>query len=93
MKFSFEKTHVIRREKKKLNNTIIINKNKSLTVKKHNQLVLRMFVLAFVVKVEVVYNLIIHKTQLQKLIFFYFLVGPTSKTQHSSLKKNTHICT
>jgi len=42
------------------------------------------FGLAFVVEVMVGYNLIMHKTQLQKLIFFAFynfLMGPTPKPQ------------
>ena len=67
MKFSFEKTlNVMREKKNKLNNTIIINKNKSLIIRKHGRFILKVFVLAFMVKIEVVvkYNLIIQKTQL-----------------------------
>jgi hypothetical protein len=49
------------------------------------------FVLVFVVEVEVWYNPIMHKTQPQKLIFLVFFVtfsgGPTHKTQPLPLKQ------
>jgi len=52
--------------------------------------IVRVFVLAFVIDIK--YNRIIHKTQLQKLIFLFFLAFLISATHKTKpLKQTLHV--